>query len=369
VGGEMIEKPNNHKFPYKWYLRDGYPAKGIAKHNSKVFSCFAGGGGSTMGYKLAGYDVIGCNEIDPKMNECYVANHNPKFNYLMDIRKFRKLDSLPKELFNLYILDGSPPCSSFSMAGNREKDWGKEKKFREGQQKQTLDDLFFEFIELGKRLQPKIIIAENVKGLLQGEAKKYVTKIGLAFEDAGYYVHKWLLDASKMGVPQRRERVFFIAMRKDLANKFGSSMDMFNPMPKLGLGFNERVIPFKEIEDFENKVGETKLYPSTRKLYPLVGEGCSFSTQHETGSMHSMYKVHRDKPLATITAHLNGGDGYHYEKMRTLTTDELKLGGTYPIDYNFRSNKVKYLVGMSVPPVMTAQIADRIYNQWIKEIK
>jgi DNA (cytosine-5)-methyltransferase 1 len=50
----------------------------------------------------------------------------------------------------LDILDGSPPCSSFSMAGNREKDWGKEKKFREGQAEQVLDNLFFDFIDLQK---------------------------------------------------------------------------------------------------------------------------------------------------------------------------------------------------------------------------
>lgn len=56
-----------NKFPYKWNLKDGYPAKGIEKHGLKVFSTFACGGGSSMGYKLAGYDVIGANDIDPQM--------------------------------------------------------------------------------------------------------------------------------------------------------------------------------------------------------------------------------------------------------------------------------------------------------------
>ena len=70
-----------------------------------------------MGYKLAGCEVLGCNEIDPRMNKVYVANHKPKYNYLMDIRDFNKLDDLPEELFHLDILDGSPPCSTFSMAG------------------------------------------------------------------------------------------------------------------------------------------------------------------------------------------------------------------------------------------------------------
>lgn len=92
------------------------------KNGLKVFSCFACGGGSTMGYKLAGCDVLGCCEIDTKMNEIYVKNHNPKYNFLMDIRDFNNLpnEDIPEELFNLDILDGSPPCTTFSMAGERE---------------------------------------------------------------------------------------------------------------------------------------------------------------------------------------------------------------------------------------------------------
>ena len=126
-----------HRFNYEWTLKD---AK-FTKDKGSVFSCFACGGGSTMGYKLAGFDVLGCNEIDEKMIEAYRTNHNPKYSYLEPIQTFKERKDLPKELYNLDILDGSPPCSSFSMAGNREKDWGKEKKFREGQAKQTLDTL------------------------------------------------------------------------------------------------------------------------------------------------------------------------------------------------------------------------------------
>jgi DNA (cytosine-5)-methyltransferase 1 len=157
-----------HKFPYNWTLKDAV----FTKDKGKVFSCFACGGGSTMGYKLAGFDVLGCNEIDPKMIEAYKTNHNPKYAYLEPIQTFKTRKDLPSELYNLDILDGSPPCSSFSMAGNREKDWGKEKKFKEGQAEQVLDTLFFDFIDLAKELQPKIVVAENVKGLLLGSPQK-----------------------------------------------------------------------------------------------------------------------------------------------------------------------------------------------------
>ena len=62
-----------------------------------------------MGYKLAGFDVIGCNEIDPKMMKCYIENHNPQYTFLEDIRDLVRRNNLPEELYNLDILDGSPP--------------------------------------------------------------------------------------------------------------------------------------------------------------------------------------------------------------------------------------------------------------------
>ena len=99
------------------------------------------------------------------------------------------------------------------MRNKTTQDWGKEKVFREGQELQVLDTLFFDFIDLAKELQPKVVVAENVKGLLLGAAKEYVIKIYDAFDKAGYYCQHFLLDASKMGVPQRRERVFFICFR------------------------------------------------------------------------------------------------------------------------------------------------------------
>jgi len=244
---KVIYKDSDHKFPYRWTLKDA----NFTKDKGTVFSCFACGGGSTMGYKLAGFDVIGCNEIDPRMMEVYKTNHNPIFSYLEAIQSFKMRQDLPDELYDLDILDGSPPCSSFSMVGNREKDWGKEKKFREGQTKQVLDNLFFDFIDLGKELQPKIIIAENVKGLILGEARGYVRRIYQTFQNAGYEVriHPYLLDASNTGVPQRRERVFFVAIRKDLAKPFMEQVDMFQIAPRLDLFFNEPKILFSAIDE------------------------------------------------------------------------------------------------------------------------
>lgn len=352
-----MSKENKHKFNYEWTLKDA----NFTKDKGTVFSCFACGGGSTMGYKLAGFNVIGCNEIDPKMIEAYRVNHNPKYSYLEPIQDFKNREDLPEELFNLDILDGSPPCSSFSMAGNREKDWGKDKKFREGQAEQVLDTLFFDFLDLGERLQPRVIIAENVKGMLLGAAQKYVDKILTRFNEIGYYVDFKLLDASKMGVPQRRERVFFYAIRKDLYK--GGFEDLFGTRPILNLEFNEKGITYRDIED--KKAPKEYLCPSISKLWYEAKEGQGFNEVHPKGSFFNLQKVDRDKILPTISAHHDGGC-YHYMIHRKLSKLENCRGGSYPLDYNFLSLKHKYLIGMSVPPVMTAQIATRVYNQWLK---
>lgn len=349
------------KYNYDWTLKDAM----FTKDKGKVFSCFACGGGSTMGYKLAGFDVIGMNEIDPKMAECYIENHNPKYAFVEPIQEFKKRNDLPEELYNLDILDGSPPCSSFSMAGNRDKDWGKEKIFKEGQSKQILDTLFFDFIELAKKLHPKVVIAENVKGLLQGAAKSYVNKILLNFDKAGYYVDYKLLDASKMGVPQKRERVFFYAIRKDLYK--GNYVDMFKTQPSLDLRFNGEIIKFLEIDEYQNKESYMNICPSYLKCLVECKEGKSFSSVHHKGMLHSPYRVDRNKPIKTIVAH-HDGTAYHYEHNRRLTKKEFCKAGSYPSDYNFKGQFHGYLIGMSVPPLMVAQIADRLYEQWLEPI-
>lgn len=347
---------NNHEFPYRWYLKDGYPAKGIETHKSKVFSTFACGGGSTMGYKLAGYEVLGCNEIDPEMMKLYRGNHNPKYSYLEDIRTFKNRKDLPKELYELDVLDGSPPCSVFSIAGQREDAWGKEKKFREGQAEQTLDDLFFEFIKLAKKLQPKVIIAENVKGLLIGSAKGYVLEIVNKFREAGYIVQIFLLNAATMGVPQSRERVFIIGRRKDLQ------------LPVLHLSFKEAPIPFREIKT--DGKGAKQITGKELRLWKKRKRGdLTLSTINEriykNRSMFTHRFIYNEKVLRTVIA---GDHNVLFTEPRLLNTEEYLLASTFPLDYSFLGMKVPYIVGMSVPPVMMANVSKNIYEQWIGKI-
>ena len=195
-----------------WNLTD---LESVPQNGITVMSTFACGGGSSMGYKRAGCTVIAANDIDPEMEWHYKYNLKPSTYYLCPIKDLLTTDLLP-ELFDLDILDGSPPCSTFSMAGSREKTWGKAKHFREGQATQVLSDLFFDYLDLGERLKPKVIIAENVKGMLIGNAKGYTKLIIARLKEIGYRPQLFLLNAADCGVPQRRERVFFCALRNDI---------------------------------------------------------------------------------------------------------------------------------------------------------
>lgn len=355
---------NIHKFPYRWTLKD---AK-FTKDKGKVFSCFACGGGSTMGYKLAGFDVIGCNEIDPRMNKVYVANHHPKYNYLEPIQEFKLRKDLPADLYNLDVLDGSPPCSSFSSQGSRGEDWGKKKKFREGQAEQVLDTLFFDFIDLAKELQPKVVIAENVKGLLLGEAINYVRRIYNEFDMAGYYCQHFLLNAQYMGVPQQRERVFFVCLRKDLAEPFLYQYDMFTQRPLIEMSFNEEQIPISEFTDYQ---GKEVISPILRKLW----ENRQYGDKNQSDANMRLFGkpsnfgqsyVYQHEVCWTLTA--KETSIIHYDYPRILSEHEVDSVSTFLQDYDYMNECPHYIAGMSVPPVMMAQVASRVYEQWLVRI-
>jgi len=343
---------------YRWTLKDAV----FTKDKGKVFSCFACGGGSTMGYKLAGFDVIGCNEIDPRMAEVYQANHHPKYCFIEPIQTFKNRDDLPAELYDLDILDGSPPCSSFSSSGVREDDWGKNKKFREGQAEQVLDTLFFDFIDLAKKLQPKVIIAENVKGLLLGEASAYVNKILIEFDKAGYYVDFKLLDAASMGIPQRRERVFFYAIRKDIYK--GHFSDLFCSRPELKLDFNGAPILYGEAKQGIGKKCSPLYYSRWENRIPSDSSIGDINERVDgKGSCYSDVFAKDGEILPTITAKCGIID---FSTGHKVSDQTIIACGSFPSDYNFGINRPSYIVGMSVPPLMIARIADAVLNQWLK---
>lgn len=306
-----------------------------------------------MGYKLAGYDLLGNCEIDPEMMGIYKRNHSPRFPFLMDIRDLARKEDLPEELFSLDVLDGSPPCSVFSTAGKRQAGWGKEKRFREGQRKQRLDDLFFAYIDLVARLRPKVAVAENVYGLVKGKARGYVNEIIKGYGEAGYDVQIFYLNSALMGVPQERTRVFFIARRKDLG------------LPRIELSFSERPIVFGKVRSREP--GDSLQAGLYRSWLPKRRKGdSSFKhiSERERGNQNGFgSRILSDwKVPVTLTS---GGTFIRMCDGTKLTRRDIVSIQSFPEDYDFMGADPQYVCGMSVPPVMMANIASEIHRQWL----
>ena len=323
-----------------WMLAD---LKAVPSNGVKVMSTFACGGGSSMGYKRAGCEIVAANDIDPEMAWHYKRNLNPPLYYLCPIRDLLTAE-LPPELFALDILDGSPPCSTFSMAGSREKAWGKEKHFREGQAKQVLSDLFFDYLDLVERLRPRVAIAENVKGMLIGNAKGYTKMVMARFKEIGYRPQLFLINAADCGVPQRRERVFFCAIRDDIER------------PPLTLAPRHRWISAGEATvDLGHKVKGLYLVTASNERHVLA-----FRLP-----IHDPFA----QPSPTLTATNNSFDLISWDRKsekRAWTYREYARLGSFPDDYRAKTDKIgKYMIGMSVPPKMTEAVARAVIDQWL----
>lgn len=183
-----------------------------------VASTFSGCGGSSLGYRMAGYRVAWASEFVLAAREAYLANAAP--HTIVDDRDIREvqpddvLTAIGMAAGELDLLDGSPPCSSFSTAGRREAGWGRSKKYSDTEQR--TDDLFHEFARILCGIQPRTFVAENVSGLVKGTAKGYFLRILAELKGCGYQVNARLLDAQWLGVPQARQRLIFIGVRDDL---------------------------------------------------------------------------------------------------------------------------------------------------------
>lgn len=188
------------------------------KKNYTGVSFFSGCGGSSTGHKIAGVAMLYANEFIPAARKTYKLNHE---GTLVDGRDIRKVD--PKEILKrlglkrgeLDLVDGSPPCKSFSTAGTKDKGWGSVSHYSDGVHQRT-DDLFYEFTRMLKGLKPKVFVAENVAGMASGRSKGYFLEILQELRNCGYEVKAKILDASWLGVPQARQRIIFIGVRNDL---------------------------------------------------------------------------------------------------------------------------------------------------------
>jgi DNA (cytosine-5)-methyltransferase 1 len=329
----------------------------------KVVSFFAGCGGSSLGYRMAGCRVIYANEFVELATRTYKKNC-PDYT-IIDSRNVRSIE--PESVLQqinlqpgeLDILDGSPPCSSFSTAGKREKGWGKVKQYG-ASKKQRTDDLFFEYIRMVDGIKPKVFVAENVSGLVKGTSKGYFLEIFEKLKALGYQVSCRLLDGSRLGVPQKRVRIIFVGVRNDLGKQpvhpkpFQTIVTVKDAIPWIG---NPQANPFPvEPETDISRYAIAKEYdkmgrPGTTSskyfqlIRPALNEPCG-SLVFAAGSKSSAGIVH---PL---------------EKRRFSIAEMKRLSG-FPDDFAIDGNYVEQWerISRAVPPLMMREVAKAIRQE------
>lgn len=185
-------------------------------------STFAGAGGSSTGYRWAGYDVRWASEYQDDAADSYEANWPRCTVDRRDIRTVSGreiLDAVGLDREQLDLFDGSPPCQPFSLAGRRDHNWGRDVAHGDGTVNAGgSEDLLGEWVRLVAEMRPRAAVMENVKGLTIGKAKGYLLSAIDDVRALGYRAGVRLLDAQWLGVPQRRVRVFVVAVRSDVGD-------------------------------------------------------------------------------------------------------------------------------------------------------
>lgn len=322
----------------------------------RVASTFAGGGGSSTGYRMAGAKVVWMNEFIEAARDTYRANWPDTKINTADIRELTA-QQIMDEAGEIDLLDGSPPCASFSVAGQRHKGWGDIKKYSDSAQR--TDDLFFEFTRILLGIQPKVFVAENVKGLMQGKARGYFKMILKALGDCGYNVQARLINAAWLGVPQARQRVIFIGVRNDLGRS-----PVF-PKPDNFHYTIADACPWILDDSIETPPVETD---SDMEKYP--SKGPAWKSLPIGGKHHKYVQLRRADP--NLPAHtLLAQDGYggtsavcHPFECRKFSIAEVKRLCSFPDDYKLTGNYAQQYerMGRSVPPVMMKRIAETIFE-------
>ena len=389
------------------------------------FELFAGCGGLGYGFHQEGYNIIACNELDSSIAETYKENFTNTNVIVGDITQ----QSIKTNIYSNFkdnpcdIILGGPPCVAYSMSGHRDS-------------RDPRGQLFKEYIEVVKTLQPKVFILENVKGILtmlhdkpkltkkeKKTADKYyeleaekiniiaknkilsskteenmegynelvkdtktslkdvnskLKKIGKdihifrmkvtdiiknTFEEIGYNVEMKLMNAADYGVPQKRERVIFIGVRKDIKQQITFPDITHN---KEGNNGKKKWTSVREaIDDLKDKDED---YETLQHIYTAHNpdfidkiKNTPIGKSVNPKYTESFYRCIPDEPSNTVKEN-HGGVFVHYEKNRVMTPRELARLQSFPDSFKFKGKKTKILVqlGNAVPCGLSQAIAKEI---------
>ncbi len=307
-----------------------------------VISTFAGAGGSSLGYSMAGFRELLAVEWDDNAVETFKLNFPEVPVYHGDIAELsveETLDMSGLQPGELDILDGSPPCQGFSTAGKRIMD-------------DPRNQLFREYVRLLRGLQPKVFVMENVSGMVKGKMKLVFAEIMRELKASGYKVSARLMNTKHFNVPQSRQRMIFMGIRRDLG------IESSHPRAKSKTISTGHAIA--QCDDYEQL---------SRNLTKLQLERWRETRRgHAHHERYSLLRMDDARPAPTILQESGSGGHMHSAEPRLLHTGELKRIASFPDTFKFVGSwkdSVKR-IGNSVPPLFMRAIAEHIRQEMLE---
>lgn len=335
----------------------------------KAVSLFSGAGGMDVGFKQAGFTVVAANEMDTYACQTFKANHAGTVLYEGDIA--RHMDALGS-LTDIDLVFGGPPCQGFSVAGKMDA-------------ADPRSQLIFSFAEVVERIRPRAFVMENVKAL--GSLEKFALlrrQLMARFVKAGYAVQLVILNAKDFGIPQSRERVFFIGFRQITNPVTLASFRKHHVIPPT---LREVITPLGKAGTISNrKICKAKITLAAKPVLrqspyagmlfngqgrPLNPDGWASTLPASMGGnrtpiIDEAHLFHDAKPwVEEYHRHLmKGGKPYPTDtapaSLRRLTVDETALLQGFPTEYRFMGTQSKVFsqIGNAVPCKLAHVVAD-----------
>lgn len=302
----------------------------------KGFSFFCGAGGSSIGYKDAGIDIIGGCDVDKKQTEIYNKYLQPKILSNIPIQGYLINDY--DYLYDLDLIDGSPPCTNFSTSNHyKEEHQFKEKKYIEGGISQKLEELVLIYLQVIKKYQPKTFVLENIVNL----CTQYGSLLNLYLYNSkieeDYRVYKIILDPMHLGAYTSRRRLFLIGVKKTLKNT--------------KLDFTLEYYETRTLEKIWDSLEWIELTSSLTKVWKHLN-------QHKDNKWFEKKLLDKDSVLGVITTVPS-----YLQREKPLQLSPLTLAKIQGFPYDFKGyskSRILYAVGMSVHPYCTTFIGSKI---------
>jgi len=332
---ESLPKIDNYSaFLDKWWESASKPR---LENAPTVVSTFAGAGGSSLGYAMAGFRELLAVEWDAAACATFRVNFPDAPVFQGDIKKLsaeKCLDLIGLEPGELDVLDGSPPCQGFSLAGKR-------RVF------DPRNSLFQEFVRLLYGLKPKAFVMENVSGLVKGKMRPLFKEMTRELKTAGYRVSCRLVDAQWLGVPQMRQRLIWIGIRNDF------DMEPHHPVPCWYPVTVEEALIDVNPKTFRTLKGKTLM------LWKRTKPGKSMPN-FQARKRSNFYKP----------SHTQGTrPHFHWREPREIAIEEMARLQSFPDHFVFCGSLTQKTrqIGNSVPPLMMRAIAEIIKNDLTSE--